>query len=85
MRVERVEAGRDALRISALTRGDLPRECPGCGQESNWEHSRYVRHVADEGVGGRPVVIDLSVRRLYCENPTCAKTTTPIQRGLWGS
>jgi hypothetical protein len=38
-------------------------------------HSRYVRHVADEAVGGRPVVIDLSVRRLYCENPACPKTT----------
>jgi transposase len=38
-------------------------------------HSRYIRHVADEAVGGRPVVIDLSVRRLYCENPHCPKTT----------
>ncbi|MFF3503185.1 transposase family protein [Streptomyces sp. NPDC003247] len=42
--------------------------CPGCGQESTWEHSRYVRHVADEAIGGRPVVIDVSVRRLSCEN-----------------
>jgi transposase len=42
---------------------------------SDWLHSRYVRHVADEAVGGRPVVIDLSVRRLYCENPQCPKTT----------
>ncbi|GAB2331487.1 hypothetical protein STREPTOSP366_66360 [Streptomyces variabilis] len=36
---------------------------------SDWTHSRYVRHVADEAVGGRQVVINLSVRRLYCENP----------------
>ncbi|MGW2370697.1 transposase [Streptomyces sp. NPDC001667] len=34
-----------------------------------------MRHVADEAVGGRPVVIVLSVRRLYCENPDCAKRT----------
>ena len=34
-----------------------------------------MRHVADETVGGRPVVIDLSVRRLYCENPRCPKGT----------
>jgi len=38
-------------------------------------HSRYVRHVADEAVGGRPVVIDLSVRRLYCANPDCPRAT----------
>jgi hypothetical protein len=34
-----------------------------------------VEKVADEPVGGRAVVIDLSVRRLYCENPECPKTT----------
>ncbi|MGW3245600.1 transposase family protein [Streptomyces sp. NPDC001070] len=53
----------------------MPKACPGCGQVSDWVHSRYVRHVADEAVGGRPVVIDLSVRRLYCENPDCPKAT----------
>ncbi|MGW6674494.1 ISL3 family transposase, partial [Streptomyces vinaceus] len=50
-------------------------ECPACGQSSRWEHSRYVRHVADEAIGGRPVVIDVSVRRLYCESPDCVKAT----------
>ncbi|WP_424889053.1 hypothetical protein [Streptomyces sp. XH2] len=34
-----------------------------------------MRHVADEAIGGRPAVIGLSVRRLYCENPACAKRT----------
>ncbi|MEU2874542.1 ISL3 family transposase, partial [Streptomyces olivoreticuli] len=47
----------------------------------DWEHSRYVRHVADEAVGGRPVVIDLSVRRLYCENPDCSRKTFAEQVG----
>jgi transposase len=73
--VEDVEAGRGVLRITAATRDDLPRRCPGCGQESRWVHSRYVRHVADEAVGGRPVVIDLSVRRLYYESPNCVRVT----------
>ncbi|MCY0950606.1 ISL3 family transposase [Streptomyces sp. H27-S2] len=54
---------------------DGPAKCPGCGDLSDWEHSRYVRHVADEAVGGRPLRIDLSVRRLYCENPGCVKAT----------
>ncbi|MHB9856814.1 transposase family protein [Streptomyces sp. YIM S03343] len=75
VRVERVEASGDLLRIAARTRDGIPAVCPGCGTESDWVHSRYVRHVADEAVGGRPVVIDLSVRRLYCENPGCPKGT----------
>nr|WP_232248027.1 ISL3 family transposase [Streptacidiphilus rugosus] len=73
--VERVEASDDLLRITARTRDDTPAACPACGQPSRWVHSRYERHVADEAVGGRPVVIDLSVRRLYCENPACEKVT----------
>jgi hypothetical protein len=75
VRVERVGAGGDLLRITARTRDDMPAVCPACGQSSDWVHSRYERHVADEAVGGRAVVIDLSVRRLYCENPTCEKVT----------
>jgi hypothetical protein len=34
-----------------------------------------VRHLADEAVGGRPVRIDLTVRRFYCEVPGCTKVT----------
>ncbi|MGW2557388.1 ISL3 family transposase [Streptomyces sp. NPDC001635] len=75
VQVERVEAGRGLLRITARTRDDIPAACPACGQSSDWVHSRYERHVADEAVGGRSVVIDLSVRRLYCENPACEKIT----------
>ncbi|WP_408640953.1 transposase family protein [Streptacidiphilus rugosus] len=70
-----MEASDDLLRITARTRDDTPAACPACGQPSRWVHSRYERHVADEAVGGRPVVIDLSVRRLYCENPACEKVT----------
>jgi transposase len=67
--VDGVEAVPGLLRITARTRDDVPIACPGCRQASARVHSRYVRHVADEAVGGRPAVIDLSVRRLYCENP----------------
>uniref|UniRef100_A0AAU2UYB3 ISL3 family transposase n=1 Tax=Streptomyces sp. NBC_00003 TaxID=2903608 RepID=A0AAU2UYB3_9ACTN len=69
-----VEEFADVVVVSARSRAD-PTVCTGCGRFSDWEHSRYVRHVADEAVGGRPVRIDLSVRRLYCENPTCSKIT----------
>ncbi|MFI0242592.1 transposase [Streptomyces sp. NPDC016845] len=72
--VESVEVTDEVLIVTAQTR-DGPVACPGRGTVADWEHSRYVRHVADEAVGGRPVRIDLSVRRLYCENPQCVKTT----------
>ncbi|MFE0486036.1 ISL3 family transposase [Streptomyces tendae] len=75
LRIERVDASPVMLRFTAFTRDDVYQACPGCGQVSDWTHSRYVRHVADEAVGGRPVVIDLSVRRLYCENPACPRVT----------
>ncbi|MGW0396061.1 transposase family protein [Streptomyces sp. NPDC003042] len=61
--------------IEARTRSRVPVGCSGCGVLSDWIHSRYVRHLADTALGGRPVRIDLSVRRLYCENPSCPKAT----------
>ncbi|MEU6973797.1 ISL3 family transposase [Kitasatospora aureofaciens] len=60
---------------TARTTDTPPASHPWSGQSSGWVHSRYERHVADEAVGGRAVVIDLSVRRLYCENPACEKVT----------
>ncbi|MFJ1678121.1 transposase family protein [Streptomyces sp. NPDC088251] len=61
--------------VHARTRSGVPAGCTGCGQLSAWCHSRYVRHLADVTLGGRPLRIELSVRRLYCENPTCPKVT----------
>lgn len=51
------------------------RDAPGCGVLSDWIHSRYVQHLADAALGGRPVRIDLSVRRPYCENLSRPKVT----------
>ncbi|WP_319727946.1 hypothetical protein [Streptomyces sp. MB09-01] len=34
-----------------------------------------MRHLADVTLGGRPLRIDLSVRRWYCENAACPKVT----------
>lgn len=59
--------------IEASTRSRVPAGCSGV--LSDWIHSRYVRHLAGAAIGGRPVRIDLSVRRLYCENAACAKVT----------
>ena len=72
--VESVVVEGGVLVVSAATR-DGPAACTGCGQMSHRAHSAYLRHVADEAVGGRPLRIDLQVRRLYCENPACPKAT----------
>ena len=71
--------------------------CPGCGVPSDRVHSRYRRRLADVTVGGRRVVIVLSVRRLFCNNQACQQRTfaeqvpgltirygrrTPLLRGL---
>ncbi|MCY0938102.1 ISL3 family transposase [Streptomyces sp. H34-S4] len=61
--------------VCARTRSGVPAGCTGCSRLSAWCHSRYVRRLADVTLGGRPLRIDLSVRRLYCENPGCPKTT----------
>lgn len=74
VQVEGVVAGEGLLRITARTCGGTV-ACPGCGVVSRHEHSRYVRHLDDCQVGGRPVVIDLSVRRWYCDNSSCPRTT----------
>jgi transposase len=38
-------------------------------------HSRYQRRLADAALGGRQVLIVLSVRRLFCDHDRCARRT----------
>ena len=49
--------------------------CTGCGVVSRRVHSSYQRQLADTASGGQEVLIDLQVRRFFCGNPACAKTT----------
>ncbi|MFP3985995.1 transposase family protein [Streptomyces sp. E11-3] len=56
---------------------------PDCGVVSVRVHSRYGRVVADLAVGGRPVEIELSVRRLFCDRLDCGRRTFAEQvKGL---
>ncbi|WP_308406795.1 transposase family protein [Streptomyces sp. AC555_RSS877] len=72
MLVESVDVSGPCVVVRARTRSGVSAGCTGCGTRSAWSHSRYVRHLADTTLGGRPVRIDLSVRRLYCENTACS-------------
>ncbi|WUL72448.1 hypothetical protein OHA62_46845 [Streptomyces sp. NBC_00343] len=67
-----VEGGMVRVRARTLD-GAFP--CPSCGLCSYRVHSRYRRHLADAAVGGCPVVVDLSVRRLFCDVTDCARRT----------
>ncbi|MER7952803.1 ISL3 family transposase [Streptomyces sp. NPDC096079] len=49
--------------------------CHACWAVSIRVHSVYVRRLEDTPVGDRPVVIELTVRRLYCENVACTRRT----------
>ncbi|MDI2127602.1 ISL3 family transposase [Yinghuangia seranimata] len=75
MVVASVDAVGPVVAVRAETRDGVCVACPGCGVASGWVHSRYVRSLADVALGGRPVRIDLSVRRLYCETTDCSRVT----------
>ncbi|WP_307717974.1 ISL3 family transposase [Streptomyces sp. V4I23] len=62
------------VRIAARTR-ELSVACPDCRRGSARVHSRYSRTLADLAVGGRPVLIVLSVRRLFCDGADCGRRT----------
>lgn len=49
--------------------------CHACGTTSGRVHSRYVRRLTDTAVAGRPVVIELQVRRFRCRDRACKQAT----------
>ncbi|WNZ10294.1 ISL3 family transposase [Streptomyces sp. 11x1] len=49
--------------------------CHACGTTSGRVHSRYVRRLTDTAVAGRPVVIELQVRRFRCRERACTQAT----------
>ncbi|MGW5249004.1 transposase family protein [Streptomyces sp. NPDC004129] len=49
--------------------------CPGCWAPSGRVHSRYGRRLAGAPCGGRGVVIELLVRRLFCDNRECRRVS----------
>ena len=55
--------------------------CGRCGGISRRVHSSYARRLADAGVGGRVVVIQLAVRRFFCADPGCPAATFAEQVG----
>jgi transposase len=72
--VEKAEVAGRRLYVWARARAEQA-ACPACGRFSVRVHSRYQRRLADAAIGGRPVLIRLTVRRFFCPAPDCAVTT----------
>ncbi|WP_435823896.1 transposase family protein [Kitasatospora aureofaciens] len=75
VRAECIEVRNSLVVIEASTPADGFVPCPDCGVPSERVHSRYGRYLADAPCGGRGVVIELSVRRLFCDNAGCRRVT----------
>ena len=74
LQLDRVSLKGVGVRIEASTSADMVC-CPECGAASARVHSRYRRHLADAGIGGREATLVLTVRRLFCDQPGCARKT----------
>ena len=74
LQLDRVSLKGVRVRIEARTSADVV-SCPDCGGASARVHSRYPRQLADAGIGGREVTLVLTVRRLFCDQPGCARRT----------
>jgi len=72
--VERVLVTADAVHVQ-VRRTTRTARCPACGRRSGRVHSRYTRRVADEPIGGRPVEIQLEIRRFRCRTQICPRRT----------
>lgn len=49
--------------------------CPSCGQPSVRVHSHYTRTLWDLPCSGRPLQVQLVLRRFRCTTPGCPRTT----------
>jgi hypothetical protein len=72
--VENVVVDDTTVRIQAAAE-TTKASCPGCGGVSRRVHSHYRRAVRDPAVGGRSTMIELRVRRFFCDVAACVKKT----------
>lgn len=75
VQVKRVFVEGGTVHVTPCTPEGRAVVCPDCGTSGRRVHSRHQRHLADTAVAGRPVVIDLSVRRLFCDQRDCSRCT----------
>jgi hypothetical protein len=74
LQVGKVEDAGSGVLVTARACG-AEAACHRCGVSSGRVHSRYRRRLHDLGAGGRPVTINLEVRRFFCGNAACELRT----------
>ena len=74
MQVEEVETDQNRL-LLVLSSTQLTTVCPYCSSRSARVHSRYTRTLVDLPCQERAVVLRVQVRRFFCLNAACARTT----------
>ncbi|MET7913970.1 ISL3 family transposase [Streptomyces avermitilis] len=72
--IENVVSDGELVAVRARTAAERA-VCPACGTLSSRVHSRCVRRLTDSAVGGRPVLIELRVRRFRCGRRSCRQAT----------
>ena len=72
LRLENVAFASHEIVVTATARRFIV-ACPDCGQPSRRIHSRYRRRLADLPWHGLRVRFDLSVRKFFCDVPTCER------------
>lgn len=56
-----------------LRAGASGAECPLCSRSSTRVHSVYTTKISDLPRHGTPVVLQVRVRRFFCEQPSCGR------------
>lgn len=80
--VERVIIG-DAV-VTLLARlATEAHPCPACGRLADRVHSRSRRTLLDVPACGHTVRLSLQVRRFFCEDASCPRTTFTEQLPGW--
>jgi hypothetical protein len=72
--IEDVRDEGELIRVRARSR-EVPVPCPGCAVQTTRVHAWCERVVADVPLDGRPVVVDVRVRRLACRDWRCPRRT----------
>ncbi len=66
---------KDGVGVFSVRSAALTASCPTCGTTSGKTHGGYRRRLADLPIAGRPIRIEVAVRRFRCEAPDCGATT----------
>jgi transposase len=72
--IQEIVVDKDRLCLTLESLSESAR-CPTCSQKSSRLHSIYLRFPKDLAWAEWPVILHLKVKRFFCQNPDCPKST----------